>query len=203
MVNKDTRHLFDINVEHRSLSDGAMLVAEPFLREGYFNHAVITLIDYQPGEGSMGVVMNNRLPSTSLQEILPDIKREDKVPVYCGGPVNSDRLFFMHTLGHIFPDSGEVSPGLYVGGDFDAVVDYVNSGYQLEGHLRFFIGYSGWDAGQLEGECRENVWAVTPNLLSPSETLTGGEDAYWHKVVRLMGTPYRHWLLHPKNPSLN
>ena len=33
-------------------SSGALLVAEPFLRESYFNHAVIYLVDYGDGESS-------------------------------------------------------------------------------------------------------------------------------------------------------
>lgn len=44
---------------------------------------------------------------------------------------------------------------------------------------------------------------MTPPVLDASDTLVGAEDAYWHKVVRRMGKPYAHWLLHPKNPSLN
>ncbi|MCM1337392.1 MAG: YqgE/AlgH family protein [Candidatus Amulumruptor caecigallinarius] len=199
----DSRRLFDIRVVHRDITPGCLLVAEPFLREGYFNHAVIMLADYDRHAGAMGVVMNNLLTDTSLQELIPDVKRRDKVNVYCGGPVNSDRLFFIHTLGDIFPGAEQLADGLYIGGDFEAVTDYVNKGYPLDSTLRFFVGYSGWEAGQLEGECARNVWAVTPNILSPKEALTGADDAYWHKVVRRMGNPYAHWLLHPKNPSLN
>lgn len=203
MKNIDSRHLFDIQVVHRDITPGCMLVAEPFLREGYFNHSVIMLADYDRNAGAMGVVLNNLLTDTSLQELIPEVKRKDKVSVYCGGPVNSDRLFFVHTLGDIFPGAEPLADGLFIGGNFDAVTDYVNAGYPLEGTLRFFVGYSGWEAGQLEGECAKNVWAVTPPVLDAAECLRGSDDAYWHKVVRRMGAPYTHWLLHPKNPSLN
>lgn len=199
----DSRHLFDINVVRRDIRGGSLLVAEPFLREGYFNHAVITLVDYVREQGAMGVVMNNQLPGTTLQSLIDGITVEEPVPVYCGGPVSSDRLFFMHTLGALFPEASEVSPGLYISGDFPTVVDYVNSGYPLEGRLRFFVGYSGWERGQLEKECMDKVWAVSEPVLPAEDALTGGEDAYWHKVVRLMGPSYRDWLRHPKNPSLN
>lgn len=203
MKQNATGKLFDINIPRHELAEGEILVAEPFLREGYFNHAVITLVDYSRETGALGLVMNNRLESRLLGKMIDGITREDDIPVFCGGPVSSDRLFYLHTLGELFGDSTQVSPGLYVGGDFSAVLDYVNSGYALEGRIRFFVGYSGWEPGQLEGECMEHVWAVHPSVLTPEEALSGAEDAYWHKVVRGMGSPYRHWLIHPKNPSLN
>lgn len=154
MKNIDSRHLFDIKVLHRDITPGSMLVAEPFLREGYFNHAVIFLADYDRHSGAMGVVMNNLLSDTSLQELMPEVTRRGKVSVFCGGPVNSDRLFFIHTLGDIFPGAQPLADGLFIGGDFQAVIDYVNAGYPLDGTLRFFVGYSGWEAGQLEGSAR-------------------------------------------------
>ena len=188
--------IFDIKVVHRDIFPGNILVAEPFLREGYFNHSVIALVDYSRDDGAMGVVMNNAISAVKLQDILPTVKCDDPVPVFCGGPVASDRIYFLHTLGHLFPDDIQISDGLYVGPD-------VNSGYPLEGRLRFFIGYSGWEPKQLEKECLENVWAVSPAVLSAEEALTGSDDAYWHKTVRRLGDEYRQWLLHPKNPSLN
>lgn len=199
----NNHHLFDIKVVHRDITPGCLLVSEPFLREDYFNHAVILLADYNRHEGAMGVVLNNRLEGHHLQGLISGIKTKKPIEVFCGGPVNSDRLFFIHTLPEIFPDGQEISPGLFIGGDFDSVVDYINSGYPLDETIRFFVGYSGWSPAQLEAECVRNVWAVTPNFMTPSETLTGAEDSYWHKVVRRMGPPYSNWLLHPKNPSFN
>lgn len=203
MKRLDDHGIFDIKVVHRDILPGSILVAEPFLREGYFNHAVISLVDYSREEGAMGVVMNNPLSGTSLQDVMSSVKRNDPIPVYCGGPVASDRIYFLHALSHLFPDDIEISEGLYVGRDFATIIDYVNSGYPLDGRLRFFIGYSGWEPKQLEKECMENVWAVNQPVLSAEEALTGDEDAYWHKTVRRLGEEYRQWLLHPKNPSLN
>lgn len=194
--------MFDFRTVKRPPHRGSLLVAQPGLREGWFRHGVITLFDHDSEAGSMGVVMNNQLPLT-LGSLLDGIKRKEDVPVYCGGPVNGDQLFFMHTLGDILDGALEVSPGLFVSGDFDAMKDYINSGYPIEGHIRFFVGYSGWDAGQLQQECADDVWAVTPTPFTPAEALTGADDAYWHKTVRAMGPAYASWLRHPKNPSLN
>ena len=194
--------LFNIDISTRCIPrTGSLLVAEPFLRERYFHHAVICLVDYEPRGAAMGIVLNNRT-SYTLQDLLPSVTSAVPIPIYCGGPMSCDRLYFMHTLGELIPDSREVCRGLYIGGDFDTMLSIVNDGYPTDGNLRFFLGYSGWGVEQLDEELLKNVWAVTeiPDL---SHLLTGEEDAYWHNIVRTMGRKYRGWLYHPRNPHSN
>lgn len=196
------RLLFNIDIPKRRAYPGALLVSEPFLRESYFNHAVICLIDYDKSGTAMGLVMN-KMTNYKLSDLVSSVNRTNPIPVYCGGPMSCDRLFFIHTLGDdIIAGAQPITEGLYIGGDFDAMMDYVNSGYPLEGHIRFYLGYSGWGAGQLDDELRRNVWAVA-SVTNPSKLLSGAEDGYWHNQVRLMGYNYRGWLYHPQNPRLN
>lgn len=195
--------LFNIDIASRLPRPGSLLVAEPFLREQYFKHAVICLVEYAPGASAMGVVMN-RITGHPLQNLYQGITVKKPIDVYCGGPIACDRLYFLHTLGDIIPDSAPIADsGLYIGGDFHAMVDYINSGYPVDGCMRFFIGYSGWDENQLDGELRQNVWAVTSLPKSPALALSLSEDAYWHNVVRSMGPDYRGWLYHPGNIHAN
>ncbi len=192
-----------VSIDERAPRCGGLLVAEPFLKESYFNHGVVSIIDYAPEEGATGVVMNNRT-EYMLSELLDGVSKEADQPVYCGGPLGLDRLYFIHTLGpEVIPDGRPYSNGLYVGGDFDAVLEYVNSGYPAEGNLRFFIGYSSWCPGQLEQEIREGTWAQAPSPRSPEELLNGNADPYWHRNVRSLGEAYRPWLLLPRYPSYN
>ena len=46
IMNKIDSLLFNIDLPKGVPCRGALLVAEPFLKEKYFNHAVICLIDY-------------------------------------------------------------------------------------------------------------------------------------------------------------
>ena len=194
--------LFNIDISTRCIPRaGSLLVAEPFLRERYFHHAVICLVDYEPRGSAMGIVLNNRT-SYTLQDLLPSVTSKEPIPIYCGGPMLCDRLYFMHTLGELIPDSREVSRGLYIGGDFDTMLSIVNDGYPTDGNLRFFLGYSGWGVEQLDEELLKNVWAVT-EIPSLPHLLVGEEDAYWHNIVRTMGKKYRGWLYHPRNPHSN
>ncbi len=180
---------------------GDLLIAEPLLDEPYFKRSVIMLLDEDRNEGHIGLTLNKQTPVT-LQDIFPEWRAGAQVRVYSGGPVESDRLFMLHTMGDIFNGSVEVTKGIYVGGKLDDVIDYVNNNPDIEGCLRFFLGYSGWGRGQLTSEILKNTWALNAN---PGQTdiLTGAEDVYWRREVERLGEKYRSWLIVPSNPSFN
>lgn len=202
MIDYD-REIFNINIASTALPrPGALLISEPFLREEYFHHAVIALIEYEFGATAMGIVMNHPTGYT-LQSLIEGIKIKTDIPVYCGGPVACDRLFFVHTLGkEIIPECSEIAPGLFISGDFSAMRQYINAGYPVEGYIRFFVGYSGWSRQQLDEELRSKVWAVA-ECSSYHSLLTGSDDPFWHRYVRALGNDFRGWRLHPRNPQCN
>lgn len=200
MINLD-QTLFNINVDSPLPRIGSLLVAEPFLREQYFNHAVICLADYFPGKSAMGIVMNK--PSGyMLDELISDIRPKEKIKVFCGGPLSSDRLFYIHRMPQLIGNSTHIVNDLHIGGDFDDVIQYIEEGLPIENNIRFFVGYSGWDEGQLDNELREHVWATTdiPKGFSP---LSLSDDNYWHTVVKKLDRRYHGWKLLPMNPSNN
>ena len=200
MPNLDSS-LFRINLPTSQPRPGVLLVAEPFLREDYFNHAVITLIEYDKDKSSMGLVLNKPTGYT-LGEAIEGIDDNIDTPIYCGGPVSCDRMFYIHSLGNEFPHSRKLSDDLYIGGDFESVKSYVNMGLPTEGIIRFFVGYSGWDPGQLEEEITRHVWAVAPRPAN-SEILREDGDSFWYHIVRSMGVKYRNLRSHPLAPHFN
>ncbi len=195
--------LFKVTAGVRIPCCGGLLVAEPFLAEPCFKHGVISIIDYVSGNGATGVVMNKRT-GYKLSDLLDHVDKGLDAPVFCGGPLGQDRLYFIHTLGErIIPGARLYGRGLYVGGDFNSVIAYVNSGYPTDGNVRFFIGYSGWTGRQLEQEINESTWAQAPVPTAPEDLLILDGDAYWHRAVRSLGEDYRSWQLLPSNPGLN
>lgn len=205
MIKDLSTSILKIRTEHRktTMAPGTMLVAEPFLSESYFNHGVITLVDYTADDGALGLVMNNPSGHT-LDEFLDGVDKSVKVPVFCGGPIGTDRIVFMHTLGDkVFEGAKEFAPGLFLGGDFEAALDYVNSGYEIEGMIRFFVGYSGWDSPQLAEELKQEVWAVAESPLNRTLMLESFGDHYWHRFVRMMGDTYRAWRFFSRHTSAN
>lgn len=197
MKGLDTSFFNSVTVK-RPVREGDLLIAQPFLDEAWFRRGVISLIDYDRSEGATGVVLNNCM-NYVLSDVLEGVATSTDVPVYCGGPMSQDRLYFIHTLGErILPGARLYAPGLYIGGDFDAAIQYVNEGYPTEGVLRFFIGYSGWAPGQLEDEIGHDTWAIMDAPEDAQGILSGEGFGFWYRMVRRLGEPYRSWRMIPE-----
>lgn len=187
---------------------GQQLISAPFVHDDLFRHGVLTIIDYDSHDGATGVVMGSRTGYT-LSDLLDGIDDEFDIPVYCGGPEGQDRLYFVHNLGNdIVPGARPCGGGLYVGGDFDTIMEYINDGYPTEGSIRFFVGYCTWEPGQLEQELRSGYWAPTTrtanaNPAATSHLFSTEADALWHAAVRTLGEDFRPWSLIPRNPVCN
>ncbi|MDE6853469.1 MAG: YqgE/AlgH family protein [Muribaculaceae bacterium] len=194
--------LFKIEPAYRQPAAGHILVSQPFNDNEYIYHGVATVIDYLADEGATGVVLNNKSEYT-LDRLLDGVE-VGGIPVFCGGPTGQDRLFFIHTLGaDIIEGARSYCDGLYVGGNFDSAIDYINRGYAVEGYIRFFIGYANWTEGELEREINAGYWGTIARCQSTDDILTGSGDHYWHRFVRQLGQQYRSWQLLPKNPVCN
>ncbi len=180
---------------------GDLLVASPFLTEAVFSHAVILLLDAGKEGGCLGLALNKKSTIT-LQDIFPVLDVVDPIDVYCGGPVGGDRLFMLHSLDRNFGESLEVAPGVFVGGDPEKIVEYIIEGGPVNGHIRFFLGYSGWADGQLKEELRAGSWAIG-NEYAGLSLLEGRGTSFWRRAVSSLGPDYRSWLNVPKDPSMN
>lgn len=177
---------------------GRILISEPFLDDDYFKRSVVLLCEHNE-EGTFGYVLNNYIP-TAISDILENFPEIDS-RISLGGPVNSDNLFYIHTLGNKIQGSLEIIPGLFMGGSFEEMKSLMKDGLIKENELRFFIGYSGWSTGQLERELKDSSWIV-------AETdITTIMDTYihnlWKKILGDMGENHQLFSNYPENPSLN
>ena len=110
--------IFKIQSNNVLPSRGKILISEPFLRDATFGRSVILLVDHTE-EGTMGLVINKQLPLL-LNDVITEFKYLDEIPLYKGGPVATDTLFYLHTLEKI-PGSIPVSKGLFLNGDFEEI----------------------------------------------------------------------------------
>lgn len=189
-----------LKISHNNIppSKTCVLISEPFLQDSSFQRSVIFLTEYSE-KGAMGFVLNKPL-DLSLSDLIKGINVSTHLPVYYGGPVDVDILFFIHTLSFI-PESYPISDKLFLNGDFEFLIDYINSGVSLEGKIKFFFGYSGWSGGQLETEITENSWLV--GKLSEEELFEPHDEKVWTDALLKLGEKYRAWTRFPKNPELN
>lgn len=190
------------NVKHNDIlpNQGCILVAEPLLLDAYFQRSVVLLIDHNE-QGSMGFVLNKKT-DLYVNTFFKELEEMPKIPIHLGGPVGPNRLFFVHSLGDIIiPNAVKVNNDLYFDGDFDALVRYIKNGHTIDGKVRFFLGYSGWDKGQLMDEIGQNSWAVSSTY--PNKMLIEDGDKLWKESVKQLGQDYKTWNIFPKDPSLN
>jgi putative transcriptional regulator len=181
-----------------SLATGRGLISEPFMTEP-FKRAVILLTEYSE-EGAMGFVLNH-VSEFLLGDLLPDVSYSE-FPVFIGGPVENNTLHFIHCCPEKIGKGVEVVDGVFWGGDFDTVKQLIST-YSLDAsEIRFFTGYSGWTAKQLDNEIKEDSWIVTSNL--KKETIFNcDETSLWKEEVISLGQRYAHIANFPENPSYN
>lgn len=197
---------FDKNIfkiKHNGLlpAKGNILISEPFLQDLYFQRAVVLLVDHCE-EGSMGFVLNKKT-DLIVNTFFPEFENLPDIPIYLGGPVSANRLFFIHSLGEpIIPGTIKIKDGLYFDGDFNSLKHYICSGYPVEGYIKFFLGYSGWTEGQLNGEIKQNSWVVGQDTSCQSMIKAEGDD-FWKSSVYQLGNNYKNWINYPKDPYLN
>ena len=117
--------------------------------------------------------------------------------MYLGGPVAEDQLFFIHTLGEMIPDSYPIIDGLYWGGNHETLATLIHTGIANEDNVRFYLGYSGWEAGQLVTELVRNTWLISD--ITKEQYLDTPAEKMWQTFVDKMGNPYEMWKRFPKD----
>lgn len=189
--------IFNINLQLTETKKGTVLISEPFLQDMYFQRSVIFLTEHDK-TGSIGFIINKSIPM-KISEVL---KNFPNVPVNVGlgGPVKTNTVHYIHTLGDLVPESNHVLDNIYWGGNFDAIKDLAQKKIATPENTRFFIGYSGWSPKQLEEEISKQSWIVTKidtsKLFKPTTTI-------WEDLLKNLGEHYKIWLNAPPNPMMN
>lgn len=191
--------LFKIETNHVVPARGKILISEPFLCDHMFGRSVILLVDHTE-EGTMGLVMNKPLP-LFLNDVLKEFNYSENIPIYKGGPISTDTLFYLHTLEGI-AGALSIGKGIYLNGDFEAIKDYIMQGNPTKGKIRFFLGYSGWEYSQLSQEIQENTWLVGKEDIS-SLMDEDSSSVLWKNALCKLGGKYEIWSRFPQIPALN
>lgn len=177
---------------------GRILISEPLLIDSFFHRTVVFLCEHTT-EGSFGFILDKYidLDMHDLLDDFPDFQSRISV----GGPLQHESLYYIHTLGSKLPGSKEIAHGIYFGGDFDILKNMVKNGDVNANQLRFFVGYSGWEAKQLDDEMEDNSWIVAN---ADAETVMGtGHGDLWRRLLTNMGKEYAILTSFPSDPTLN
>ncbi len=152
------------------------LLAMPNMADPNFSGAVVLVAEHSE-RGALGLVVNKPTTmtlATLLERI--DLSHHDddqaRMPVFFGGPVQTDRGFVLHQ------PQGEWNSTVAIGPDLSLTTskDVLEAVAKGEGPERLLVtlGYAGWGPGQLEAEISQNAWLTVkadPALLfdTPAE----------------------------------
>lgn len=182
----------------RRVAMGSLLLAQPFLADPDFVRTVILLAQHSP-ESSYGFVLNQST-EFCMSDIITDFPAPD-APVSLGGPVEKNTLHYIHPFGFL-EGCYTLSEGLYQGGNFEQLQDFLFLGKIDAKSVRFFLGYAGWDKKQLDMEVAKKSWIVTPLqkdwVINPPQ-----ETNLWQHILKELGGEYKTIANFPLNPSLN
>jgi putative transcriptional regulator len=140
------------------------LIAMPNMVDPYFARA-LTLVCEHSEQGALGVVINRPI-DMDLQTLFERLNLElqppelHDMPVYFGGPVQTDRGFVLHTPAGPWSSTLSFGPEIGMTTSRD-ILEAVGSGNGPQ-RLLVTLGYSGWAAGQLEHEIKQNAWLTVP-----------------------------------------
>ena len=77
-----------------------------------------------------------------------------------GGPVDREHLFVLHKRPDLIIGGEKMNNGFYLGGHMEQVIEAINNGSATQEEIQIFIGYCGWDAGELDAELEEGSWTL-------------------------------------------
>ncbi|CAI8165104.1 MAG: Uncharacterised protein [Bacteroidota bacterium] len=174
---------------------GKLLVAHPsILGDQSFGRSVVLMAEHND-EGSIGFVVNQHT-HYSLNDLLPELGID--APVFQGGPVEDDKLFYIHTKGDI-ADVKALGNGLFWGGDLEDIKLALRSNKLPSNEIKFLLGYAGWNEGQLAEEVKTNAWILVNNNF----TIFENEEQLWGSVLRDLGGEVALYSHAPTYPGLN
>lgn len=147
---------------------GKLIEATSLLDDSVFEKAVVLITEHN-SNGASGFVINKPFPR-KLNE-LEEFSHEAAIDLYAGGPVATEYLFFMHSVPDLITGGKAITDHLFLAGDFKKAVELLTNGKLSPTQVKIFIGYCGWDAGELENEIEEGSWNVKSGSLFKSEPL--------------------------------
>ncbi len=152
-----------------------LLCAVPQLIDPNFHRAVVLMLEHG-SEGSLGLVLNNPMPTT-LREVAESLDLEwagdPEERVRLGGPVEPIRGWILHDQLGWDKEAEALVDGLWLTTSLDPIVRDENTRFGADdARFLFLLGYAGWAGRQLEAEIAAGSWVMVP-LVEPDDKRMG------------------------------
>jgi putative transcriptional regulator len=139
----------------RDLKAGIYIKSTDALIGSFFENTTILIVQHNE-EGSIGFV-TNKFFEKSLHELI-EFNHIKPFPLLDGGPVDREHLFVLHNRPDLIDGGKQIPNGFYLGGNMDQVIEAIDTRGATQQEIHLFIGYCGWDLGELKAEVSEGNW---------------------------------------------
>lgn len=166
---------------------GQLLVAMPGMEDPRFARAVIYICTHS-ATGAMGLVVNRLFGDADFHLLLDQLNIEASidtpdVPVQAGGPVEMGRGFILHSGEYLREGTTRIDDSVAVTATVEILQDIANG--RGPDRVMMALGYTGWGAGQLDEEIKNNGWLTAP----ADDVLLFGADleTKWDRAIAKIG----------------
>ncbi len=140
------------------------LIAMPAMVDPYFNRTLVYVCEHNE-QGALGVIINRPIDLTLaglFEKVELKLEAEElaRLPVYFGGPVQTDRGFVLHRPRGSWQSTLRVNEEIGLTSSKDILTSIGELGEPRD--IIMTLGYAGWGAGQLENELTQNAWLTVP-----------------------------------------
>jgi putative transcriptional regulator len=138
-------------------STGKILFSTTHNNDIHFQQSIILIAEHN-ADGAIGFVVN-KIFERGLNE-LAEFSNSPAFPLYVGGPVSKEHLYFIHRRNDIIHGGTLIEKDIYYGGDFKQAIALINNHKLNTNDIKIFIGYCGWDKDEIETEIKEGSWEL-------------------------------------------
>jgi len=177
---------------------GDLLISEPYLPDPNFERTVVYLCEHDEN-GTFGFVLNKKA-QVQVSDVLDEVSYE--ADLYIGGPVQQDTLYYIHRDKGLSDSSVLVKNDIFWGGNYDILLERLNTKSIFSEDIRFFLGYSGWAPDQLIDEMKAKSWIVLKGA-TQEMIFDWDNQELWKECLKTMGGKYRLMSNYPKDPRMN
>jgi putative transcriptional regulator len=137
------------------ITAGQHIKSTPLLVDSIFENTNLLICEVNEN-GAWGFIINKIFPR-KLNELV-EFQHCQPFPLYEGGPVEQEKLFFIHQRPDLIEGGKHIVDKYYWGGNFKQAIKHINAQTIEEKELQLFLGYCGWDDQQLQQEIAEGSW---------------------------------------------
>ncbi len=182
--------------DHKEVEVMSLLIAEPFMKDPNFARSVVLLVEVN--EGVVGFVLSESFKRYTISSLVEGWSG-DNFDIQIGGPVERNSLHFIHKYADL-EGAIPLSKDLWWGGDFEQLKEWNKLGKLDSNSIKFFLGYAGWTAEQLQEELEQKRWRVLPLSI---DIFSVKSSDLWQKILIQKGGEYKQIAKYPIDPQLN